>query len=252
MIWLAARVLRRKGKLSGALNTDLELVSRRSMGRRSNLVVVQVGGRTLLVGSTDTQVNLVADLTGSEVTQSEIEAHTIDLVEEPVPLRVVRPSSPPSRPPSRPRRHCSRPSEAVRSGEPETAMTRRRRLLSFIALTCVAFASIMALANGAADAQTVPAPPAAPASPVAPAGPTTTIGGDGKVSLDLDLGSIGDGGTAANGKPSKSIVILLGLTVLAIRAVARDPDDELHPHGRRVGAGPQCQSGCRPFLRTRC
>ena len=96
-------------------------------------------------------------------------------------------------------------------------MSRRRRLLSFIALVCVSFASFSVLFGGSADAQTVPAPPAIPAAPVGVGtSPTTTIAGDGKVSLDLDLGSIGDGGTSANSKPSKSIVILLGLTVLAI------------------------------------
>lgn len=97
-------------------------------------------------------------------------------------------------------------------------MFRRHRILSFIALVCVLFASLSALFGEGAGAQTVPAPPAIPAAPVGAGGssPTTTIAGDGKVSLNLDLGSIGDGGTAANSKPSKSIVILLGLTVLAI------------------------------------
>jgi len=98
MIWAAARVLRRKGKVSGASTTDLELVSRRSMGRRSNLVVVRVAGRTLLVGSTDTTVSLVADLTDGDPSDVDVDladdpvvavplggpvakVHTIDLVE---------------------------------------------------------------------------------------------------------------------------------------------------------------------------
>lgn len=79
MIWFAARMLRRKGKLSGASSTDLELVSRRSMGRRSNLVVVRVAGRTLLVGSTDTTVSLVADISNGDLTDSHTtDSHTTD------------------------------------------------------------------------------------------------------------------------------------------------------------------------------
>ena len=62
-----------------------------------------------------------------------------------------------------------------------------------------------------AGAQVVPAPPPSPVS-----APTTTIPGDGRVSLDLDLGSLGDQGLTPGEKPSKSIVILVGLTVLAI------------------------------------
>lgn len=63
-----------------------------------------------------------------------------------------------------------------------------------------------------ASAQVAPAPPSTALTPTSPTAP-----GDGKVSLDLDLGSLGDGGTPATGeKPSKSIVVLLGLTVLAV------------------------------------
>jgi flagellar biosynthetic protein FliP len=68
------------------------------------------------------------------------------------------------------------------------------------------------IATSPASAQVAPTPPS-----VTLTVPTTTVPGDGKVSLGVDLGSLGDGGTTTKGeKPSKSIVILLGLTVLAI------------------------------------
>ena len=63
MIWLAAKVVRRKGVVRTGDTTSLEVVGRRSVGRRSNLLVVKAGERTLLVGCTDAQVSLVADLT---------------------------------------------------------------------------------------------------------------------------------------------------------------------------------------------
>jgi flagellar protein FliO/FliZ len=63
LIWGASRVLRRRGRTLGRSATDVEVVARRSTGRRSNLLVVRIGGRTLLVGATDNQVSLVADVT---------------------------------------------------------------------------------------------------------------------------------------------------------------------------------------------
>jgi len=64
MIWGAARVVRRKGVARTVDGAELQIVGRRSVGRRSSLLVVNAGERTLLVGCTDTQVSLVADLTG--------------------------------------------------------------------------------------------------------------------------------------------------------------------------------------------
>jgi flagellar biosynthetic protein FliO len=63
MIWMAAKVVRRRGVPRAADSTSLEVVGRRSVGRRSNLLVVKAGERTLLVGCTESQVSLVADLT---------------------------------------------------------------------------------------------------------------------------------------------------------------------------------------------
>lgn len=67
LIWLAARLLRRSSKKAVTSSAALEVVARRSMGRRSSLLVIDVSGRRLLVGATDTQISLVADLTGEVV-----------------------------------------------------------------------------------------------------------------------------------------------------------------------------------------
>lgn len=66
-----------------------------------------------------------------------------------------------------------------------------------------------------ASAQIDPTNPLAPTVPEAPSPPTTTP--DGRVSFDVDLGQLGgDDQPGTSGKPSKSIAILVGLTILAI------------------------------------
>jgi len=100
MIWMAARFVRRRGRLLSRSSTEVEVVARRSTGRRSNLLVVRVGGRTLLVGATDNQVSLVADVTGS------VETEVVDapIVAASMPLSPIAaaPSSVDLRQPSRP------------------------------------------------------------------------------------------------------------------------------------------------------
>lgn len=65
VIWITARVLRKGGKSSrpGA-GPAIEVVERRNLGRRSNLVLVRVGGAAFLVGATDQRVELVAAVPG--------------------------------------------------------------------------------------------------------------------------------------------------------------------------------------------
>ena len=83
-------------------------------------------------------------------------------------------------------------------------MTRHpyRLVAGVLLLLAVLFAS--PVPASAAPAGPFPAAPASPAAPVAPVAPTVT-GTDGTVSVDV-------GGT----KPSNSIVILLGLTMLSV------------------------------------
>jgi len=71
LIWAASRFVRRRGSVLGKSSTEVEVVAKRSTGRRSNLLVVKVAGRTLLVGATDTHVSLVADVTDLPAEQLE-------------------------------------------------------------------------------------------------------------------------------------------------------------------------------------
>jgi len=81
LIWLAARLVRRTGKKVGTSSAALEVIARRSMGRRSSLIVIDVSGRRLLVGATDAQISLVADLTGdmaSDMVGGRVELAQLD------------------------------------------------------------------------------------------------------------------------------------------------------------------------------
>jgi len=92
LIWLAARVAKRRGKIA-ARQTDIgiELVARRQVGRRASLVVVESAGRRFLVGVTDSRVDLVADLPVGELS-SPVEVGSQPLavssqpVERPLPV----------------------------------------------------------------------------------------------------------------------------------------------------------------------
>ena len=90
----------------------------------------------------------------------------------------------------------------------------RRRLALALGVVGCALSALLWLSAGRAGAAPAQAPVTTPAT-----SPTTTAPSDGKVAIDLDLGGIGSDGTTtggANSKPSKSIVILVGLTVLAV------------------------------------
>ena len=94
---------------------------------------------------------------------------------------------------------------------------RRRRLLlpalAGLALLCGLWL-FGAFSGASAGAQVTPTPvPSALSQDGSP--DTGTSADDGDVKLDLDLGSIGEE-PAKGEKPSRSIVILLGLTVLAV------------------------------------
>lgn len=67
MIWGAARIVKKRAKVTRRDGTTtLDIVARRPVGRRSSLIVVDAGDLTLLIGVTDQNVALIADLTGSE------------------------------------------------------------------------------------------------------------------------------------------------------------------------------------------
>ncbi len=73
LIWVAARVARRRGRAGvKADGPQIELVERRNLGKRSSVVLLRVGGKALLVGSTDQQVSLLAEATHLDTRDDEI------------------------------------------------------------------------------------------------------------------------------------------------------------------------------------
>ena len=89
LVWVAARVLRKRGAgLSRKDPSSIDVIARRSVGRRSNLLMVEIGGRSLLVGVTDQQISLVADLSGESADRpavGPVAAITVDELDGPTP-----------------------------------------------------------------------------------------------------------------------------------------------------------------------
>ena len=98
LIWIAARVVKRSGTTKVGSTTSLDVVGRRSVGRRSSLLVVDVGDRRYLIGATDTNVSLIADLSIGErdgTTDNESDEAVVNLTS--LPERIAkRPTDSPS------------------------------------------------------------------------------------------------------------------------------------------------------------
>ena len=60
VLWFAARLAKKKGL--GSSNGVIEVVARQRMGRASSVSVLRVAGRVLVVGSTDDNVTLLAEV----------------------------------------------------------------------------------------------------------------------------------------------------------------------------------------------
>lgn len=65
VLWFAARVAQKRGIGQG--NGLIEVVARQRMGRASSASVVRIADRVLVVGSTEEQVTLLAEVDGDVV-----------------------------------------------------------------------------------------------------------------------------------------------------------------------------------------
>ncbi|HEX2074652.1 MAG TPA: flagellar biosynthetic protein FliO [Geodermatophilus sp.] len=65
VLWFAARVAQKRGLGQG--NGLIEVVARQRMGRASSVNVVRIAGRVLVVGATEEQVTLLAEVDGDAV-----------------------------------------------------------------------------------------------------------------------------------------------------------------------------------------
>ncbi|MGY1606469.1 MULTISPECIES: FliO/MopB family protein [unclassified Geodermatophilus] len=65
VLWFAARLAKKRGL--GSSGGLVEVVAHQRMGRASTVNVLRIGDRVLVVGATEQQVTLLAELDGEEV-----------------------------------------------------------------------------------------------------------------------------------------------------------------------------------------
>ena len=75
VLWFAARLARKKGL--GQVNGLIEVVSRQRMGRASTINVVRIADRVLVVGATEEQVTLLAEMDGEAIDEVLRERQTV-------------------------------------------------------------------------------------------------------------------------------------------------------------------------------
>jgi flagellar protein FliO/FliZ len=88
LMWVAARILRKRGlgNTKGATATSrIEVLARQGLGRTSSVQLVRVGGRTLVLGVTDTQVSVLGEadplLLEAELALAALPAASVEPVE---------------------------------------------------------------------------------------------------------------------------------------------------------------------------
>ena len=71
LMWAAASMLRKRGmgvaKSRSAHGADIELLSRRPMGRNTSIAVVRVGEKAIVVGVTDQRITKLDDAEVAEI-----------------------------------------------------------------------------------------------------------------------------------------------------------------------------------------
>jgi flagellar protein FliO/FliZ len=68
VLWFGARLAQKRGLGQG--NGLIEVVARQRMGRASSVTVVRIAGRVLVVGATEEQVTLLAEVDGDVVEET--------------------------------------------------------------------------------------------------------------------------------------------------------------------------------------
>ncbi|RBY74356.1 flagellar biosynthetic protein FliO [Geodermatophilus sp. TF02-6] len=68
VLWFAARLAKRRGL--GQAGGLIEVVARQRMGRASSVTVVRIADRVLVVGATEEQVTLLAEVDGEAVEEA--------------------------------------------------------------------------------------------------------------------------------------------------------------------------------------
>jgi flagellar protein FliO/FliZ len=75
VLWFAARLAKQRGLGQG--NGLIEVVARQRMGRASSVSVVRIADRVLVLGATEEQVTLLAEVDGEAVEEALAERRTV-------------------------------------------------------------------------------------------------------------------------------------------------------------------------------
>jgi flagellar protein FliO/FliZ len=110
VLWFAARVAKKRG-IGGTGNGVIEVLARQRMGRASTLNVVRIADVTLVVGATEEQVTLLAEVDGDAVDTVLREREAARLVRP--AMHAVPDDADPAAADSRPRVVARRPSGAL-------------------------------------------------------------------------------------------------------------------------------------------
>ena len=91
VLWFAARLARKRGL--GSSGGLVEVVAHQRMGRASTVNVLRIGDRVLVVGATEQQVTLLAELDGEAVEATLADRATAGAGARPLPALPAAPSS---------------------------------------------------------------------------------------------------------------------------------------------------------------
>lgn len=81
-------------KFKGRSGSPLQVLHRQSLSRSSGVALVSVGGRMLLLGTTDQQVQMLTEIDPAEVDPAEVDAPAEPVAEVPVAAPAVAPAAP--------------------------------------------------------------------------------------------------------------------------------------------------------------
>ncbi|MDZ4826747.1 MAG: flagellar biosynthetic protein FliO [Actinomycetota bacterium] len=83
LMWFMARVMQKKGFAPGARRAstrgaDVELLSRKPLGKHASIAVIRAGGRAMVVGITEHSVTKLDDADIEEIDLEEVEGKKAD------------------------------------------------------------------------------------------------------------------------------------------------------------------------------
>ncbi len=219
-------------RFNSGTDAPIKVLHRQSLSRNGSVALISVGGRVLVLGTTDQQVSLLTELDPDEIDITEPTSIFRPRSSEPTTLeQAERPGRPPARPveharPS-PGRHqrldplAADVAPGLRRGHQASVMTHLQRLgfllLVVIGLSIVPLALTSVLGESASAApagvSSVSSPAVGTASlavaAASPQGPKGPNGPKNDTSVRIDLDGLTD-------KPSTSVTVIVAMTLLSL------------------------------------